>query len=107
MHAELDELQRWYEAQCDGDWEHEYGVRIETLDNPGWSVEIDLAETDLEPRPFAELRDMAPERTWMVCRVSEGKFRGAGGAPMLGAILRVFLDWAREGQSGESSAPAI
>jgi hypothetical protein len=28
-------LQGWYATQCDGDWEHEYGVSIETLDNPG------------------------------------------------------------------------
>ncbi|WP_239135544.1 Imm53 family immunity protein, partial [Actinoplanes derwentensis] len=24
-------LQGWYATQCDGDWEHEYGVSIETL----------------------------------------------------------------------------
>ena len=27
-------LQSWYQSQCDGDWEHEFGIRIETLDNP-------------------------------------------------------------------------
>jgi hypothetical protein len=41
-------LQTWFVEQCDGQWEHIYGVRIETLGNPGWSVEIDLAETALE-----------------------------------------------------------
>lgn len=30
-------LQKWYKSQCDGDWEHEYGIKIETVDNPGWS----------------------------------------------------------------------
>jgi hypothetical protein len=24
-------LQRWYVGQCNGDWEHQYGVRIDTL----------------------------------------------------------------------------
>ncbi len=43
----LAELQRWYLAQCNDDWEHSYGVTIETLDNPGWSVHIDLADTAL------------------------------------------------------------
>jgi hypothetical protein len=33
---EIRELQQWYLAQCDGDWEHEWGVQIGTLDNPGW-----------------------------------------------------------------------
>ncbi|WP_203237204.1 Imm53 family immunity protein [Streptomyces gilvosporeus] len=34
----LSSLTAWYTSQCDGGWEHEYGIRIETLDNPGWSV---------------------------------------------------------------------
>jgi|GEM_PF-3181522 len=34
------ELTNWYQNQCDGDWEHKYGVSIETLDNPGWIVKI-------------------------------------------------------------------
>jgi len=38
-------LQAWYPVQCDGDWEHEFGVRVETLDNPGWSLRIDLDGT--------------------------------------------------------------
>jgi hypothetical protein len=36
-------LMRWYLAECNGDWEHSYGVRVETLDNPGWSLKIDSA----------------------------------------------------------------
>ena len=39
---ELQLLQEWYVAQCDGDWEHSYGVKIDTLDNPGWSLKVDL-----------------------------------------------------------------
>ncbi|MFE4959105.1 Imm53 family immunity protein [Streptomyces sp. NPDC056653] len=31
----LDWLQNRYAQQCDGDWEHEWGVKIATLDNPG------------------------------------------------------------------------
>ena len=38
-------LEEWYARQCNGDWEHHYGVRVETIDNPGWRVRIDLAET--------------------------------------------------------------
>jgi len=32
----MERIQDWYRRQCDGDWEHSYGVKIETLDNPGW-----------------------------------------------------------------------
>jgi len=28
-------LQDWYAARCYGDWEHEFGINIRTLDNPG------------------------------------------------------------------------
>ena len=30
--------QQWYQSKCDGTWEHMYGVEIDTLDNPGWTV---------------------------------------------------------------------
>jgi len=53
----LAELQRWYESQCNEDWEHQYGVKIDTLDNPGWSVIIDLDDTDLEGKPFQTVED--------------------------------------------------
>ena len=95
MTSELDGLQRWYESQCDGDWEHTYGIRIETLDNPGWLVDIPLAETELEGRPFPTIRNPEPERDWLFCEVREGQFRGRGGPGMLSTILRTFLDWAQ------------
>lgn len=105
MPGEIEELQRWYASQCDGDWEHEFGIRIETLDNPGWTVEIDLEDTPLDGRAFPRFSDMAPEREWWTCEVSEGKFRASGGPPMLGRMLRAFLDWARE-VPGEPAPPA-
>lgn len=36
----ITQLQNWYKSQCDGIWEHEYGLDISTLDNPGWRVHI-------------------------------------------------------------------
>ncbi len=38
-------LSAWHLRQCDGEWEHRYGVKITTYDNPGWGVEIDIAES--------------------------------------------------------------
>jgi Immunity protein 53 len=34
-------------GHCDGDWEHSSGVSIGTIDNPGWSLDVELAETNL------------------------------------------------------------
>ncbi len=90
----LDRLQRWYAAQCDDDWEHQQGVEISTLDNPGWRVVIDLEGTPLAGIAFAEVSDLGPEADWIRCWVEGGRFHGAGGANMLDAILGHFLDWA-------------
>jgi hypothetical protein len=50
--APLELVQRWYAAHCDGEWEHQYGIKIETLDNPGWRVTIDLTNTELQEFPL-------------------------------------------------------
>ena len=39
-------LQQWYYGHCNGDWEHGSGIHIDTLDNPGWSITINLEDTD-------------------------------------------------------------
>ena len=93
---ELQQLQDWYSSQCNGDWEHTYGVKIETLDNPGWSIEIDLRETDLAERSFAPLSrgDTEDDSDWIRCKVEHEKFMGAGGSNNLAELLRAFLTWA-------------
>ena len=50
-------LQNWFANNCNGDWEHEYGVKIETIDNPGWCVKIELAGTPLEDFVFFKNED--------------------------------------------------
>jgi hypothetical protein len=44
----LEWLQQWYLDQCDDEWEHQFGVVIETLDNPGWLVKNDLAGMSMQ-----------------------------------------------------------
>jgi hypothetical protein len=105
----LQELQRWYHAQCNGDWEHRYGVEIGALDNPGWRVVIDLVNTDWEDRPFTEVRRLEPEADRIHCRIRESKWEGYGGPFMLEEILRTFLSWAavrRHCMAGECESVA-
>ncbi|MBY0204438.1 Imm53 family immunity protein [Paenibacillus cucumis (ex Kampfer et al. 2016)] len=33
-------IQHRYDQNCDGEWEHVYGVKIQTIDNPGWYAGI-------------------------------------------------------------------
>ena len=95
----LQELQQWYRAHCDGDWEHGYGVQIDTLDNPGWRVTVELTDTELSGRSFTEVQRLEHETDWIHCRVRDGKFEGHGGPFMLDEILKIFLAWAAEKQT--------
>jgi hypothetical protein len=90
----LEFLEGWYRAQCNGYWEHANGITIETLDNPGWMVTIDLAETALENHPMQSLRQERSEKDWIVCTVEGNKFRGQGDSNKLSDILEVFKKWA-------------
>jgi hypothetical protein len=93
---ELQELQAWYASQCDEDWEHTYGVTIETLDNPGWMLKVDLRDTELEGRSFEPMGrgDSEDDADWIHCKVEKEQFIGCGGAGNLSELLRVFLKWA-------------
>jgi hypothetical protein len=88
-------IQKWYSAQCDGEWEHDLGVAIGTLDNPGWSVKIDLKGTNLDGTAFEELSRLGSGRAFLSCKVTENRFEGAGGPHMLGEILATFVRWAQ------------
>ena len=95
-------LMEWYLRQCDGDWEHSYGIEIGTLDNPGWSLKIDLDETTLAGRAFARVQHGVPaddldewQRTgsWWVADVKKHKFEAACGPLDLPSVIQLFREW--------------
>ncbi|MCL6737435.1 immunity 53 family protein [Streptomyces neyagawaensis] len=92
----LEWLQSWYASQCDGDWEHEWGVRIETLDNPGWLVKINLEETELADREYPRKRVTRDEPDWVVAWTSERTFHIACGPGNLTEALSLFRRWTSE-----------
>ena len=94
MNSAISDLQEWYASQCDGDWEHSFGIRIDTLDNPGWSLSINLTGTDLEGLPFTELKENYDnERDWLICVVHDNSFGGSGGPLKLERMIQIFLQW--------------
>ncbi len=97
---------QWYYSHCDGDWEHANGIRIGTLDNPGWHLQIDLEGTELETRPFVEISQMKHEIEWYRCWVENKKFHGAGGPMMMVTIIETFLDWAFLGEDPAGARPS-
>ena len=88
----LERLQFWVANQCDGDWEHGTGVRIETLDNPGWMVTIDLSATPLADVGFPRVIQQRSEIDWVQIEVSGGSFIGCGGSGNLTELIERFLD---------------
>ena len=89
-------LQSWYRAQTNGEWEHARGVTIETLDNPGWRVTIDLVETPLDGASMKAIRREKSAHDWLVCEVAHDRFRGDGDPRKLLVILQLFQSWAEE-----------
>lgn len=87
-------LQEWYVQQCDGDWEHAWGVKIATLDNPGWTVEIDLEETDLEGRAYTPQDASRSPHDWVRTWIAEKTFHAACGPGNLVEALSLFRSWA-------------
>jgi len=87
----IEQIQAWYAAQCNGDWEHQYGVSIETLDNPGWSVIVDLFGTNLEDIRFQAYQEDKGEDDWIFCEVNGSKFIGRGSPGKLQPILEIFV----------------
>ena len=87
-------LQDWYRSKCDGQWEHTYGIRISTLDNPGWKVEIDLNDTELASKEFGQVAlSQDTELEWYLCRVQDGKFQAFCGPVQLTEVIDIFIRW--------------
>lgn len=92
----LDWIQNWYYKQCDGDWEHDTNFTIETIDNPGWSVFINLEGTNLENKIFHEKSIEIDNENWVYCRVENNQFKGTCGPQNLTELLKIFRFWAEE-----------
>lgn len=101
----LERLQAWYSQQCNGEWEHSSGISIQTCDNPGWWVKINLVDTPLQTCVFNEIaqgvdaRRFALGPSWMSCRTENGIWHGAGDETKLEQVLEIFLAWAEENGS--------
>jgi len=99
-------LQAWYVARCNNEWEHGYGIAITTIDNPGWSVAIDLNDTDLDRGSYTRRETHRSEDDWCVTWIEEGAFRGACGPTNLAEALHEFRLWAiKQAAGGDLAQP--
>ena len=85
----IETLQEWYASNCNGQWEHSFGIEITTLDNPGWMVTLDLSGTVHEMLTCDYKSDLSPS-DWMFCKIEDKKFIGTGDVRSLSRILNYF-----------------
>ncbi|QEX21664.1 hypothetical protein FRZ61_15930 [Hypericibacter adhaerens] len=86
-------LQDWYASQCNGTWEHSWGIKIGSIDNPGWKIDIEIRDTSLEGKRLAIIDINRSESDWYYVGCDGQKFHGVGGAKNLGDILQAFKEF--------------
>jgi hypothetical protein len=86
-------LEKWYLERCNGEWEHHWGISIETLDNPGWRMRIDLRETRAENKVLEKTRIERNESDWVIYWAIEHRFEAACGPLNLSEAIHIFLNW--------------
>jgi len=86
-------LQGWFAGHCDGDWEHDRGITIETLDNPGWRVRIELGGTEQQSVAFDRTEVHRAEHDWYELWVDGTGFEAACGPLNLGEVIHAFRAW--------------
>jgi hypothetical protein len=95
--APLSFLTAWFAAQCDGDWEHDLGIRIATLDNPGWAVDIRLGDTKLAGTVVDWQRVDEGDDVWLHWRSTGDMFEARCGPTDLARALATFQAFAQPG----------
>jgi hypothetical protein len=102
MSKSIEFLQKWYKSQCDGVWEKKYGITIETVDNPGWWIEIDLENTEHVNKKFEKQKQDLGDNDWFFCFVRDQKIQGSSSPQYLGFILSQFCNWVDNSYEEES-----
>ncbi len=88
----FDDLINWYASQCNGDWEHSYGLKLDTLDNPGWLLTIDLAETKFENLNIEKSIVTIKDDNWLQFEMVDKQFIGACSTQHLNSLIGKFFD---------------
>lgn len=86
----INQLQQWYLAQCDGDWEHDSGIEIGTLDNPGWRARVNMQGASLDGRKFDRVKVERSDNDWIQAWVEENTWHAACGPLNLDEALGIF-----------------
>lgn len=75
------------------------GIRISTLDNPGWDIKIELEETELEGFEKGLILNNINDNDWYGLKVENNVFEAFGDPSKLEFLLKEFkklVDFARQ-----------
>ncbi len=90
VRSQIEFLEDWYRHQCDGDWEHQHGIELGTLDNPGWRLAVDVEGTQLEGVSLARQTVDRAEDDWWQAWCDGSTFQVAAGPRNLGDAIDTF-----------------
>ncbi len=86
----LNWIENWFLAQCDGEWEHSFSIKIESLDNPGWSLRIDVAGTEIQNLVIPYKLFEGTEGNWYGIKLENKIFEAFGDPLKLEFLLNEF-----------------
>lgn len=86
----LEWLMAWFRSNCDGDWEHQHGIQIGTLDNPGWYLDVSIEDTPQAGKVVARKLVERTETDWTAVEVKDNTFRAHGGPGNLSELIDLF-----------------
>ncbi len=82
----------WYKLNCNGYWEHYHGIQIDTLDNPGWTISIDLEDSIVKLESFPWKLNKKSDDDWYNFRVENDKFEATGDPSKLEFLILKFKE---------------
>ncbi len=91
---EVSWLMNWFDLHCNGCWEHMHGILIETGENPGWTINIVLEDTDLESQEFIRIDREKSSDNWLHCFIENKKFIAKVSSANLLESINIFRNWA-------------
>lgn len=89
----LEWLDGWYQRQCNGEWEHSKGVQLESLEQRGWQLTINLTGTSAENAEPQRVSFGSSCGEWIACSISPDRFEGSGDPRRLEQIIGIFRRW--------------
>ena len=76
------------------------GVKIDTLDNPGWQVQIDLNETRKQDSLLALVKLDRTGTNWIYYWIEKKRFEIVCGPLNLSEALGIFVSWFNSSDPG-------